>query len=65
MEEALNPKIDTTDASELITVVGVVTVLVVMIIPLPPVILDFLLAHFVLVHNLQLPPVAIPRMMSY
>ncbi|MEE8432909.1 MAG: flagellar biosynthesis protein FlhA [Candidatus Desulfatibia sp.] len=44
MEEALNPKLDSTDASELITVVGVVTVLVVMIIPLPSIILDFLLA---------------------
>ena len=44
MEEALNPKIDTSNASELMTVVGVVAVLVVMIIPLPAIILDFLLA---------------------
>jgi flagellar biosynthesis protein FlhA len=44
MEEALNPKLDSTNASELMTVVGVVAVLVVMIIPLPSIILDFLLA---------------------
>ena len=44
MEEALNPKLDSTSASELMTVVGVVAVLVVMIIPLPSIILDFLLA---------------------
>ena len=44
MEEALNPKLDSTSASELMTVVGVVGVLVVMIIPLPSIILDFLLA---------------------
>ncbi len=44
MEEALNPKLDSTNASELMTVVGVIGVLVVMIIPLPSIILDFLLA---------------------
>jgi flagellar biosynthesis protein FlhA len=44
MEEALNPKLDSSSASELMTVVGVVGVLVVMIIPLPSIILDFLLA---------------------
>jgi flagellar biosynthesis protein FlhA len=44
MEEALRSKYNLASLSELITVVGVVTVLVVMIIPLPPMLLDFLLA---------------------
>jgi len=44
MEDVVNSKINPGTASELITVIGVVAVLVVMIIPLPPIILDFLLA---------------------
>jgi len=44
MEDVVNSKINPGTSSELITVIGVVTVLVVMIIPLPPIILDFLLA---------------------
>ena len=44
MEDVVNSKINPGTFSELITVIGVVTVLVVMIIPLPPIILDFLLA---------------------
>jgi flagellar biosynthesis protein FlhA len=44
MEEALRSKPNPAVISELITVFGVVTVLVVMIIPLPTLLLDFLLA---------------------
>lgn len=44
MEDVVNSKINPGTFSELITVIGVVAVLVVMIIPLPPIILDFLLA---------------------
>ncbi len=44
MEEVLSVKTDSTNASEMMTVIGVVTILVVMIIPLPSIILDFLLA---------------------
>ena len=44
MEEALNPNPESSNISELMTVVGVIAVLVVMIIPLPSIILDFLLA---------------------
>ena len=44
MEHALRSKSSPAAVSEMLTVVGVVTVLVVMIIPLPPMLLDFLLA---------------------
>jgi flagellar biosynthesis protein FlhA len=44
MEDALRSKSSPAAVSELLTVVGVVTVLIVMIIPLPPMLLDFLLA---------------------
>jgi flagellar biosynthesis protein FlhA len=44
MEETLRSRSNPSTVSELITVVGVVTVLVVMIIPLPPMVMDFLLA---------------------
>ena len=44
MKEALNPNPESSNISELMTVVGVIAVLVVMIIPLPSIILDFLLA---------------------
>ncbi|MBW1666466.1 MAG: flagellar biosynthesis protein FlhA [Deltaproteobacteria bacterium] len=44
MEQVLIRQSDHATLSELLTVVGVVTVLVVMIIPLPPALLDFLLA---------------------
>jgi flagellar biosynthesis protein FlhA len=44
MEEALRSKGDPLVLTEMMTVIGVVTVLVVMIIPLPPILLDFLLA---------------------
>ena len=44
MEDALNTKLGIATASELLTVIGVITILVVMIIPLPPVLLDFLLS---------------------
>ena len=44
MEEVLRSKSDPAVTGELLTVIGVVTVLVVMIIPLPPILLDFLLA---------------------
>jgi len=44
MEEALRSKSTPTAVSEALTVIGVITILVVMIIPLPPVLLDFLLA---------------------
>ncbi len=44
MEDVVNSKINPGTSSELITVIGVVAVLVVMIIPLPSIILDFLLA---------------------
>ena len=44
MEEVLRSKSNPATVSELLTVIGVVTVLVVMIIPLPPMLLDFLLA---------------------
>ena len=41
MEEALGSNIDSTNASEMLAVAGVVGVLVVMIIPLPSILLDF------------------------
>jgi flagellar biosynthesis protein FlhA len=44
MEEVVSSNPSSVTASELLTVAGVVSVLVVMIIPLPPVLLDFLLA---------------------
>jgi flagellar biosynthesis protein FlhA len=44
MEQAVTSKGDFASFSEILTVIGVVTILVVMIIPLPSVILDFLLA---------------------
>ncbi|RPH51305.1 MAG: flagellar biosynthesis protein FlhA [Desulfobacteraceae bacterium] len=44
MEEVLGTKIRMVSSSEMITVVGVIAVLLVMIIPLPPMLLDFLLA---------------------
>jgi flagellar biosynthesis protein FlhA len=44
MEDVSRPKGNPAAVAELLTVVGVVTVLVVMIIPLPPMLLDFLLA---------------------
>jgi len=44
MEEVLNPKASPALVSEIMSVIGVVTVLVVMIIPLPPLLLDFFLA---------------------
>jgi flagellar biosynthesis protein FlhA len=44
MEEVFRSKSDPAVVSELMTVFGVVTILVVMIIPLPPMLLDFLLA---------------------
>ena len=44
MEDVVNSKINPGTTSELITVIGVVGVLVVMIIPLPSIVLDFLLA---------------------
>ena len=44
MENVIRAKPGTSAVSEMMTIVGVVTVLVVMIIPLPPWLLDFLLA---------------------
>jgi len=44
MEEALRSESTPGAVSESLTVIGVITILVVMIIPLPPVLLDFLLA---------------------
>jgi flagellar biosynthesis protein FlhA len=44
MEQVVKSKADVTSVSEIMTVIGVVTILVVMIIPLPSIILDFLLA---------------------
>jgi len=44
MEQVVTSKGDLTSFSEIMTVIGVVTILVVMIIPLPSVLLDFLLA---------------------
>jgi len=44
MEDVVNSKINPGTFSELITVIGVVVVLVVMIIPLPSIVLDFLLS---------------------
>ena len=44
MEEILKSKSNPVIVSEMLTVIGVVTVLIVMIIPLPPILLDFLLA---------------------
>ena len=44
MEQVVKLKTDPTSVSELMTVIGVVTILVVMIIPLPSILLDFLLA---------------------
>ena len=44
MEQVVKSKTDPTSVSEIMTVIGVVTILVVMIIPLPSILLDFLLA---------------------
>ncbi len=44
MKTIENPQADSTNISEIMTVIGVVAVLVVMIIPLPSILLDFLLA---------------------
>jgi flagellar biosynthesis protein FlhA len=44
MEEVSGVKAGAVSSSEILTVVGVISVLVVMIIPLPPIMLDFLLA---------------------
>ena len=44
MEQVVKLKADPTSVSEIMTVIGVVTILVVMIIPLPSILLDFLLA---------------------
>jgi flagellar biosynthesis protein FlhA len=44
MEQVVKIKADPTSVSEIMTVIGVVTILVVMIIPLPSILLDFLLA---------------------
>jgi flagellar biosynthesis protein FlhA len=44
MEQVIKSKADPTSVSEIMTVVGVITILVVMIIPLPSILLDFLLA---------------------
>lgn len=44
MEDVIRLKSNPATVSEIMTVIGVISVLVVMIIPLPPVILDFLLA---------------------
>jgi len=44
MEEVISSKVDSASVSEMMTVAGVIAVLVVMIIPLPPFLLDFLLA---------------------
>lgn len=44
MKAIESPQADFANASEIMTVIGVVAVLVVMIIPLPPILLDFLLA---------------------
>jgi len=44
MEQVMKSKVDPTSVSEIMTVIGVVTILVVMIIPLPSILLDFLLA---------------------
>jgi flagellar biosynthesis protein FlhA len=44
MEQVVTSKADSTSISEIMTVIGVVTILVVMIIPLPSILLDFLLA---------------------
>ena len=44
MEQVIKSKVDPTSASEIMTVIGVVTILVVMIIPFPSILLDFLLA---------------------
>ncbi|MFZ0483603.1 MAG: flagellar biosynthesis protein FlhA [Desulfobacterales bacterium] len=44
MEQVVKLKTDSTSVSEIMTVIGVITILVVMIIPLPSILLDFLLA---------------------
>src|SRR5210317_1991528 len=44
MEQVLKSKAESTSASEIMVVIAVVTILVVMIIPLPSILLDFLLA---------------------
>jgi flagellar biosynthesis protein FlhA len=44
MEQVISSKSNFASFSEILTVIGVVTILVVMIIPLPPILLDFLLA---------------------
>ncbi|MEJ2658408.1 MAG: flagellar biosynthesis protein FlhA [Desulfobacterales bacterium] len=44
MEHVVTSNADSTSISEIMTVIGVITILVVMIIPLPSILLDFLLA---------------------
>lgn len=44
MEDIIKSKSNPANASEIMTVIGVITILVVMIVPLPPVLLDMLLA---------------------
>ena len=44
MEQVVKLKTDSASVSEIMTVIGVITILVVMIIPLPSILLDFLLA---------------------
>ncbi|MBW1706335.1 MAG: flagellar biosynthesis protein FlhA [Deltaproteobacteria bacterium] len=44
MEDIIKSKSNPANASEIMTVIGVITILVVMIIPLPPILLDMLLA---------------------
>ena len=44
MEQVVKSKVDSGSVSEIMTVIGVITILVVMIIPLPSILLDFLLA---------------------
>jgi len=44
MEQVVKLKTDSASVSEIMTVIGVITILVVMIIPLPSIVLDFLLA---------------------
>ena len=44
MEKALKSDSNPANVSEILTVIGVITILVVMVIPLPPMLLDFLLA---------------------
>ena len=44
MEQVVKIKTESASVSEIMTVIGVITILVVMIIPLPSIVLDFLLA---------------------